>query len=113
MPTESDVFVRVAIAYHSAMNGALRSLAKIEQYLQPDCTILLAADEKERIRRLSSRPLQSHDERLETNAHFLIRVDQEFRAYNLEVIDTTKLGIDAVVAEVLLRIRRRSSMGAL
>lgn len=82
-------------------------MADVDDYLRPDCAILLAADEYERIRRVSSRPRSAHDGDLETNSGFLLAVYREFITFHLEVVDTTGMAIDAVVREVLRRVPAR------
>jgi dTMP kinase len=106
-PVVCDRYIYSTIAYHAAMDETLRSMADVDDYLRPDCAILLAADEYERIRRVSSRPRSAHDGDLETNSGFLLAVYREFITFHLEVVDTTGMAIDAVVREVLRRVPAR------
>ena len=101
-------YIYSTIAYHAVMDETLRSMADVDDYLRPDCAILLAADEHERIRRVSSRPRNAHDGDLETNSGFLVDVYREFSNFHLDVVDTTGVTIDAVVQEVLRRVPARS-----
>jgi thymidylate kinase len=103
-PVVCDRYIYSTIAYHSAMDATLRSMVQAEHYLQADCPILLAADENERMRRVCARPRNSHDGHLETDSVFLMNVYREFRRFNLELVDTTGLDIEAVVEGVLVRV---------
>jgi thymidylate kinase len=109
-PVVCDRWIYSTLAYHAAMGfRPAMPRALIESVLAPDRTILLLANEDERLRRLQSRPdTTTPVDDLEESRHFIARVVQEFLSFGLESLETSGLRAEQVVERVMetLSIRR-------
>lgn len=105
-PVVCDRYIYSTLAYHITMDECFRGHTLPPGLLMPDATFLLVAGEAERLRRLMDRGEQvsKHDSTLEANREYLAAVEREFRAFNLEVIDTTNSVEDEIVNLILARM---------
>jgi len=102
LPVVCDRYVYSTLAYHAALGVDLGNFASPAGLVMPDVTVLLVADEAERMGRLRSRQSEDVSDRyLEGDTCFMGRVRAEFRKMGLIEIDTTGLAPAEVVASIL------------
>ena len=102
-PVVCDRYIYSTYAYHFVMDAKLRQCALPHPLLMPDLGVLLIADEEDRQVRLLQRGIPTPNCSLanEQNSEFLRRVENEFRAMPLEVINTSKRQPDSIAAEIV------------
>lgn len=102
-----DRYLASTLAYHWATDSSLRNINLDSlDILPPDHQFLLdIRDENERTNRINSRKRNSRsDAKLEANQGLLRKVAHEFHSFGMTVVDTTGIGIDQVVREILTHL---------